>query len=121
MPRRGRTHETVGAEHPTPGPSPGYGAYLVELATCKVCHGPNLAGQNKSPGPPPAPSLTAYATTWSVEDFQKVIRTGVVPGGRTLNPQLMPWQAFAHMTDDELGAIWSYVRSLPAARPASGQ
>lgn len=40
------------------------------------------------------------------------IRTGK---GGTLNP-VMPWVAFKNMNDDDLKAIYSYLRTIPASR-----
>lgn len=41
-------------------------------------------------------------------------RAGVTSSGHKLNPELMPWDVFGRMTDDEFKAIWLYLRSLPA-------
>jgi hypothetical protein len=32
----------------------------------------------------------------------------------------MPWWAFAHMTDDDLGAIFRYLKTLPPADTPNG-
>jgi len=52
-------------------------------------------------------------SSWSEEDFFKTMRTGVTPGGRQLNEE-MPWKYFGQMSDDELRAMWLYLKSLPA-------
>jgi hypothetical protein len=43
-----------------------------------------------------------------------VLRTGVTPEGKKLNPKFMPWTMTKDMTDDELKAIYLYLKSLPA-------
>jgi hypothetical protein len=43
--------------------------------------------------------------------FLKVMRTGHV-GARKLN-SIMPWGYFRNMTDDDLKAIFAYLRTLP--------
>jgi hypothetical protein len=40
------------------------------------------------------------------------MRTGVNPSGDTLNP-IMPWRTMRRMTDDDLRAIYRYLRTLP--------
>jgi mono/diheme cytochrome c family protein len=98
-----------------------FGAYLVDLASCRVCHHADLAGglhPLSLPGEPPPPDLTRSGPlkSWSFDDFEQAMRTGVNPDGRTLSPEYMPWPHFAGMTDDELGAIWHYLKTLPPAR-----
>ena len=43
------------------------------------------------------------------------MRTGVRPDGRELAP-IMPWRAFAKLTDTDLHSIALYLKSLPAVR-----
>ena len=100
-----------------------YGAYLAQ--TCTGCHGPDLAGQ-RVPGTPPelpeAANLTPHANGlagWSEADFVKVIRQGLRPDGRELHG-FMPWKVYAHMTDDELRAIWLHLSALPP-QPGTGK
>ncbi|HEY0141182.1 MAG TPA: c-type cytochrome [Thermoanaerobaculia bacterium] len=53
---------------------------------------------------------------WNEALFIKTIRTGRHWGtSRPILPP-MPWQAFAQMTDDDLKAIYAYLRSVPAVR-----
>ena len=42
--------------------------------------------------------------------FVETMRTGSV-GARKLKP-IMPWWAFRHMTDDDLKAVFAYLRTL---------
>ena len=52
---------------------------------------------------------------WSRSDFIRAIRTGVTPDGYELH-SFMPWRQFRRMTDDDLNAIWSYLRTLAPVR-----
>jgi cytochrome c553 len=107
------------ASPPLPAPAPGvtvaYGQYLAHV--CTECHGANLNGAPF--GPPgqqvPTPNLTPRGelSAWSQQDFMNTLRTGVAPSGHQLDEQ-MPWKSFGQMTDDELGALWMYLQSLPA-------
>jgi mono/diheme cytochrome c family protein len=104
-----------------------YGEYLTKIANCTGCHTPvdqrgaplsgmdwagglNLVGPwgnvhsiNLTPDPSGIPH-------YSEELFLKVIHTGN-PGGRPLNP-IMPWGYFRKMTDEDLKAIFAYLKSL---------
>jgi cytochrome c5 len=99
----------------SPGATAEYGRYLVSIALCSMCHGDALTG-----GPPieasapPAPNIAMHGAPggWTLEQFISTIRTGVVPDGRVLNADVMPWQEYAGMTDEELQAIWLYLGAL---------
>ena len=99
---------------PAEGETTEYGAYLVEIGQCRLCHGAELAGGRVSPSAPLGPNLTPSGEPgfWTEEQFFSVIRTGRHPSGRELN-SVMPWKHFANMTDIELRAIWIYLQSLP--------
>lgn len=100
---------------PTPGPRADYGAYLASV-TCAFCHGADLHGaQSLEPGAPPAPDLAA-AGAWTLPQFTRALRTGNRPAGPRLNPQFMPWTMTAHMTDDEIAALYAYLGTLRPAR-----
>jgi len=49
---------------------------------------------------------------WALEDFMRTMRTGLTPEGKTLDVEAMPWDRFLFMTDEELEAIYQYLRSL---------
>jgi mono/diheme cytochrome c family protein len=108
----------AGAHGPVPHPveevSAAYGRYVTTIATCSDCHGPDLRGYQGPPGPPPGPDITStgalgYLTS---DEFVHLLRTGLRPDGRPLGLE-MPWAGYAGMTDDELGAMYLYLRSLP--------
>ena len=52
--------------------------------------------------------------SWSEHDFIRVMRNGITPGGRVLDAEYLPWPFFAAMTDEELQAIWRYLRESGA-------
>lgn len=55
---------------------------------------------------------------WTEEQFFMAIREGKYHGlkeGRTLLPP-MPWPNFAKFTDDELRAIFTYLKTIPAVK-----
>jgi mono/diheme cytochrome c family protein len=53
---------------------------------------------------------------WTEQNFIATIRTGKRMGkGRDLLPP-MPWPAFKNMTDEDLKAIFAYLRSIPTIK-----
>jgi hypothetical protein len=48
---------------------------------------------------------------FSEEAFVEALRTGHLPGGSRMNA-IMPWGYYRHMTDEDLRALYLYVRSL---------
>ena len=102
------------------------GAYLVQLGACQWCH--TLRDANRKPLPglefaggdlivepdfqvtsanlTPDPSGMSYYD----EAFLKVMRTGRV-GARNIRPS-MPWWFFGQMNDDDLKALFAYLRTL---------
>lgn len=102
------------ADH-SPGPTAEYGRYITVVGGCTYCHGDNLAGGIKEgpPGTPASANLHPDGPTanWTEADFVTALRTGTRPDGSVINP-FMPWRATRLMTDDEIQAVWLYVRSL---------
>jgi cytochrome c553 len=100
-----------------PGATAEYGRYLADVTGCHGCHGFGLSGGKVAgpPGLPPASNLTPSGKLpkWSEGDFAKALREGRRPDGTTIN-EFMPWQVYKYMTDDEVRAIWLYLRSVPA-------
>jgi mono/diheme cytochrome c family protein len=92
-----------------------YGEYLSRF--CTACHGDDLSGKKSSdPAAPIAPNLTPGGglAGWTETDFIQTIRTGVNPHGYHMNPEYMPWKSFGKFEDEELGALWMYLQTLPA-------
>jgi mono/diheme cytochrome c family protein len=104
------------------------GKYLVNLGSCSSCHTPmtrqgqliaglDFAGGMTFKGPwgeVNSANITPDASGISYYDeqlFIKTLRTGHV-GARKLS-SIMPWGYFRNMTDDDLKAIFAYLRTLP--------
>jgi len=50
--------------------------------------------------------------TWTAEYFIKVLRTGIRGNGEPLRP-LMAWEWYRQLTDEDLKAMFVYLRTLP--------
>ncbi len=99
---------------PAPGVTVEYGGYLATIGGCRSCHGLALAGDAN----PEAPDITVgRLARWTEADFFDAIRHGRRPDGTVLDPEKMPWVRSGLMTDDEIRAVWTYMRSLPAGVP----
>lgn len=112
-----------------------YGRYLAHtLANCVGCHtqrnrltggfiGPDFAGGltfEESQGTFVAPDLRSIAAALAEHEFIERFRLR----GRDAGASPMPWQAYARMSDNDLGAIYRYLYSLDtqasSARASSG-
>jgi mono/diheme cytochrome c family protein len=105
-----------------------YGKYITHsIAECNGCHtqrdisgaftGAPFAGGGNIEGfvtPNLTPDSSSRLFNWSQQDFIKRFRKGkLVPGSP------MPWYSFGRMSDDELKAVYQYLRTLkPAKMPA---
>ncbi|MEX2572553.1 MAG: cytochrome c [Gemmatimonadota bacterium] len=109
-------HEAPRPAGPPAGVTAEYGAYLA--TGCVGCHGHTYSG-GRIPGTPPSfpavSNITPDSETgigeWTEADFFRSMREGVRPDGSALDP-FMPVQNTRQMTDDELRAIWLYLRTL---------
>jgi Cytochrome c len=103
------------------------GEYLVNLSSCLDCHTPRKRGQLDSSmkfaggqvfdasGQIASPNITPDATGiggYTEEKFVKALRTGYV-GKRQLKT-VMPWQGYSGQTDEDLKAMYAYLRTVPA-------
>lgn len=99
-----------------PGATPEYGRYLADVTGCHGCHGFGLSGGKVAgpPGLPPASNLTPSGNLpkWTEGEFAQALREGRRPDGTTIN-EFMPWQVYKYMTDDEVRALWLYLRAVP--------
>jgi mono/diheme cytochrome c family protein len=107
------------------------GAYLVKaVAACGICHSPvdqsgDQSGPDLSGGPATLssafvaypPNLTADLTTglgaWSEDQIASALRDGKTPDGHVLRPP-MPVPFYRSMSDNDVRAIATYLKSLPA-------
>jgi mono/diheme cytochrome c family protein len=102
------------------------GKYLVTLGNCMACHTPMnnkgpvmslaFAGGMKFTGPwgeVSSANITPDASGIAYYDealFVQTLRTGQV-GARKLN-SIMPWGYFRNMTDEDLKAIFAYLKTV---------
>jgi mono/diheme cytochrome c family protein len=100
---------------PQPGRTIEYGRYMAQASGCFGCHGWTLSG-GPIPGDPSG-MLPANITPagevgqFTEETFISTMRTGVNPFGRKLSEQ-MPTRFYKNMTDEELKALWAYIRQV---------
>jgi hypothetical protein len=124
---------TATVAEPDPTDSLAYGKYLVTIGRCAFCHSPRkgqstepipgrlFAGGNEFRGPfgirrssnlTPDPSGLGSTTR---EEFIALFRRHATP--ERVPPEkntIMAWSAYAGMTDADLGAIYQYLRTVPA-------
>ena len=102
-----------------PGPTVEYGKYLNLTGGCDDCHGPGLSGGHvhgtppSHPDFPPSTNITpAGIGKWTEEDFFRAMREGTRPNSTVIHP-FMPWYYTANYTDDELRALWMFLKTVP--------
>ncbi|MBS1581274.1 MAG: c-type cytochrome [Bacteroidetes bacterium] len=128
--------------HPVAKPSPSdavaYGAYLVNAAGCGECHTraekgkkvgapfaggfafnfPNGSVVRSSNLTPHADGLGAWDKDTFIARFKQYADSAYVPPAVDWNAgdfqTVMPWTMYTGMTEQDLGAIWDYLRTLPA-------
>ena len=103
---------------PTDQASIARGEHIATIRMCGHCHTERLSGQSfTAPGlmTLSVPNLTAGAggvgATNTDEDWVRAIRHGVGHDGRGL--VLMPAKTWYYLSDDDLGALITYLKSLP--------
>jgi mono/diheme cytochrome c family protein len=124
---------------PDPSDTVAYGEYLVTAASCGDCHSPMddrgrpLPGRELSGGNPfptgdgwvaHTANITPDSATgiglWTREKFLSNARQRAAAAGSALSESArltpMPWIAFAGMTDQDLGAVYDYLRTVPPVR-----
>ena len=122
-----------GVPQPLEGPVPApdlstpekRGEYVLRTSACHHCHTPmddrgqlnmalDMAGGNTYPSPQgtiAATNLTLDATglgNWDEATFVMMMKTGKLG---TLHP-MMPWVMYQHMHEDEMKAIFAYLKTL---------
>lgn len=103
------------------------GAYLVRLAECRSCHGSDLSGGLTLYVPGGQPLESANITpvpgsgmaAWKEEEFISLFKMMADPENQRIEvpkdgpTSVMPWVQYAGLTEEDLGAIYAYLRSLP--------
>ncbi|MBI3724360.1 c-type cytochrome [bacterium] len=119
----------AGLVSPPRGTTAEYGRYLAEeVLRCGDCHDPRGKGAAAPPGwsggmrfDSPAPAVLASNISsdeiegigkWSQGELARALRDGVNAAGRKLH-EAMPRYPLA---DPDVGAVFAFLRSLPAAR-----
>ncbi|HSL69170.1 MAG TPA: c-type cytochrome, partial [Longimicrobiales bacterium] len=126
------------ATSPPEGPTIERGAYLANnVAACVGCHtkrsmkdgsyiGPKFAGGGRftletppgtvlvTPNLTPDPA-TGHLTWWSEQQFLDRFRAGSKIAGSH-----MPWAAYSRMSDDDIRAIYRFLRALPPVNQDNG-
>ena len=93
------------------------GEYLTEIIGCKGCHGESLTGKyTGDPKSPLASNLTSSGSfsEWTFDDFYRFMYTGKTREGKLVTNRFMPWKAYSRLPDDELKAIYKFLKSLDA-------
>jgi hypothetical protein len=100
--------------HTNPSYAPGGDPYLGQPK--KINTAGYLAGGRQF-GPFTSPNITPDAdglpAGLTLAEFKQVIRTGHDPDAPAHILQVMPWPVYQNMTDEDLRAIYEYLRSIP--------
>jgi cytochrome c553 len=90
------------------------GAHLAVVAGCTGCHGNGLEGARFDGAPLQiyAPNLGLLAATWSDADFDRALRRGAAPDGRSI--WIMPSHTYRFVSDEAVANLIGYIRTLPA-------
>lgn len=102
------------------------GEYLALAGNCASCHTVEGDGLMAGGLPFETPFGTIYSTnitpdpetgigTWTDAEFLASMRHGVRPDGAHLYP-VFPYTAFTKVTDEDVAAIFAYLKSVPAVR-----
>jgi mono/diheme cytochrome c family protein len=100
------------------------GEYLSRAADCMPCHTGNKAKPYAGGLPLNTPFGTLYSVNitsdpatgigkWSYAQFKQALHDGIRADGSYLYPA-MPFDAYTGIKDDDLKALWAYVRRIPA-------
>lgn len=107
------------------------GRYLATVGNCATCHtaagGESYAGGVVFDTPFGAihstnitPDPDAGLGRWTLTDFARAMRQGVRADGAHLYPAF-PFPSFTNVTDADLVALWSYLRTVPPSKTAAKQ
>ena len=109
------TRETVAL--PTDSASLAEGKRFAQIRGCTGCHGALAQGDTFVDSwllaRVVSPNLTQAARTYSTDDLVRIVRHGLRPDGKSV--VVMPSGMFTALTDQDLGAILAYLKSLPVS------
>lgn len=111
-----------------------YGEYLAEIARCKFCHTPRtrfgrgMIDELKFSGgvpfhinklllysnnltPDPETGIGSWSREKFIAFFKQHLEKRIVPDDENT---LMNWNAYAGMTEEDIGAIYDYLQTVPA-------
>jgi mono/diheme cytochrome c family protein len=103
------------------------GRYLVTITGCHDCHSPKVKGMTPDlarglSGRPsttqlPSETKTEVHASADLTAWTATMRTGKKPNGTPIMPP-MPSEVYQNMTDDDLKAIFAYLRTIKPIRNA---
>lgn len=104
---------------PTEAAAQERGRHIAHTRGCVDCHGKDFGGakviEDGAMGRVYGPNLTtgtgSRVATWKDEDWVRAIRHGVGPDGRGMF--VMPSEEYAHLSDEDLGAVIGYLKTVP--------
>ncbi len=100
-----------------PAPTAEYGKYSARVGGCLGCHGETLSGGPIPGGAPdwkPAANITPTGlAAYDETKFVTLLRTGMRPAGVMVD-SLMPYRFTKDLSDDEIHALWLYLKTVPA-------
>lgn len=119
---KAQAQEVAATPSPPADPQVERGRYLATVGNCVSCH-TRKGGAPFSGGLAfETPFGTIYSTNitpdpttgigaWTLEQFKRAMREGVDANGENLYPAF-PYTAFTKINDEDLGAIYAYIKSL---------
>jgi mono/diheme cytochrome c family protein len=107
------------------------GAYLARAADCAPCHTGNASqpfagglGLKTPFGTLFSVNITSDPETgigkWTFDQFKNALHRGIRADGAYLYPG-MPFDAFTKIEEDDLEALWAYVRGIPPVKAPNPQ
>ena len=134
-------HKEVAQKRPDKSDRIAYGAYMTNASACRECHtkvndkaqliaGTEFGGGREFPFPDGSilrsgnisPDVETGIGSWKEEAFlnlfhshsdSTILHTKLKPGDFN---SMMPWTMYGKMTDDDLLAIFAYLKTLPAIK-----
>lgn len=124
---------------PDKNDKPSYGKYLVTIAACADCHsqskegepvkGKEFAGGNEFVTPLGTvrtanitPDETTGIGSWTKADFIKKFKSVATDSAKNISVapgefnSVMPWTMYGGMSEEDLGSIYEYLRTVPAVK-----